>query len=268
MAGQPLDQDINSERMPDVSLCSSRTGGPLHAGETRLRALHDQAKQGFALAQFELGVCYANGDGVKVDKTEGAQLYGQATEQGHGQAQYNLASCYANGQGVKLDKAKAAQLWGQAAEQGHAGAQYTLCTWYANGEGVKLDKAKSGSFILDALPRGLGKLLNESLSSNGTPDTPFAAARAHIQIAVYSLNIAARQGDATADEQLKLLADRRDAVSACGVGCGAPAEDVRQVPHRALLRQGVHRAHVARAQGVLQGVAHQIRGRRRAELGG
>jgi TPR repeat protein len=44
-------------------------------GETRLRPLHDRAKQGLTIAQYNLGGCYAIGKGVDVDKTKTAQLY-------------------------------------------------------------------------------------------------------------------------------------------------------------------------------------------------
>jgi hypothetical protein len=76
----------------------------------------------------------------------------------------------------------------------------------------------------DALPGGLtlSELVQEILSpTNASPDTPPAAARARIQFVVYHLNLTARRGDAFADEGLKLLAHRRDVVSACCVGCGA-----------------------------------------------
>jgi hypothetical protein len=56
---------------------------------------------------------------------------------------------------------------------------------------------------------------------NASPETLSAVARARIQIAVYHLNISARQGHAAADEELKSLVGRRNVLSACCVGCGA-----------------------------------------------
>jgi TPR repeat protein len=67
---------ITIERMPDSF--PSRIRGP-----PNVQALRDQAKQGHAKAQFELGICYASGDGVDVNNVKAAQLYGQAAEQGH-----------------------------------------------------------------------------------------------------------------------------------------------------------------------------------------
>ena len=47
----------------------------------------------------------------------------QAAEQGNATAQYNLGVMYDNGQGVRQDDAQAVQWYRKAAEQGHAKAQ-------------------------------------------------------------------------------------------------------------------------------------------------
>jgi TPR repeat protein len=51
---------------------------------------------------------------VNVDTAKAVQRWEQAAEQGHAEAQHNLGICYAKGEGVKLDMTKAVQLWGQA----------------------------------------------------------------------------------------------------------------------------------------------------------
>jgi len=51
-------------------------------------------------------------------------------------AQYNLGVLYATGQGVKKDYAKAVKWFRKAAEQGNADAQYNLGVMYHNGQGV------------------------------------------------------------------------------------------------------------------------------------
>ena len=43
-----------------------------------------------------------------------------AAKQGHTQAQYNLGVCYANSQGVEQDYEEAAKWWTKSAEQGYA----------------------------------------------------------------------------------------------------------------------------------------------------
>ena len=60
----------------------------------------------------------------------------QVAEQGNAEAQFNLGLMYDNGQGVRQDYAQAVQWFGKAAEQGLANAQYNLGVMYANGEGI------------------------------------------------------------------------------------------------------------------------------------
>ena len=56
-----------------------------------------------AQAQYNLGICYAAGQGVRQDDKEAAKWWRKAAEQGHTEAQHNIGSCYVNGQGVEQD---------------------------------------------------------------------------------------------------------------------------------------------------------------------
>ena len=53
------------------------------------------------------------------------------------QAQYNLGVMYDEGRGVRQDGAEAVRWFRQAAEQGLAEAQHILGAMYANGRGVR-----------------------------------------------------------------------------------------------------------------------------------
>ncbi len=53
-------------------------------------------------------------------------MYLIAAEQGYAHAQYNLAVSYANGEGVAIDDAKAIKFYELACDQGHTNAQYNL----------------------------------------------------------------------------------------------------------------------------------------------
>jgi TPR repeat protein len=75
------------------------------------------------MAQYALGTCYYNGDGVTQDLPQAARLWQQAADQGDNDAQLHLGNCYAHGLGVPQDKAQAAQLYEQAANNGQARAQ-------------------------------------------------------------------------------------------------------------------------------------------------
>ena len=84
---------------------------------TEIRRL---AEKGDARAQLELGLMYANGEGVLKDDAEAVRWYRLAAEQGHAGAQNNLGLMYANGEGVAQDLAEAVKWYRLAAEQGDA----------------------------------------------------------------------------------------------------------------------------------------------------
>ena len=127
------------------------------------------AEQGQAIAQYNLGVMYANGQdvqlfnpdgyksygqGVPLDYTEAVKWYRKAAEQGYAKAQYNLGVMYANGQGVQQDYTEAVKWYRKAAEQGKARAQYNLGVMYANGQGVQQDYTEAVKWYRKAAEQG------------------------------------------------------------------------------------------------------------------
>ena len=65
------------------------------------------AEQGYASAQYNLGVMYANGEGVLENDKTAVKWYTKAAEQGYADAQYNLGVMYDNGEGVLTDNRRA-----------------------------------------------------------------------------------------------------------------------------------------------------------------
>ena len=63
--------------------------------------------QGYAKAQYQLGKCYKNGEGIAKDEKKAVELFLLAAKQDNGDAQYQLAKCYLKGKGVAKDEAKA-----------------------------------------------------------------------------------------------------------------------------------------------------------------
>ena len=100
------------------------------------------ADQGFAMAQYNLGICYYNGQGVPEDDGMAAKYYRLAADQGYAKAQYNLGACYYWGQGVPQDYAQAVKYYRLAVDQGFANAQYNLGVCYYFGQGVPQDYAQ------------------------------------------------------------------------------------------------------------------------------
>jgi len=97
------------------------------------------AEQGFAQAQFNLGVMYDKGLGVPQDYKEAVKWYRLSAEQGEAYAQFNLGVLYAKGQGVPQDYKEAIKWYRLAAEQGHHEAQTNLGAMYGKGQGVPQD---------------------------------------------------------------------------------------------------------------------------------
>ena len=62
------------------------------------------AEQGNAKAQFNLGVMYEVGQGVKQDDFEAVKWYRQAAEQGEANAQAILGFSYLLGKGIQVNK--------------------------------------------------------------------------------------------------------------------------------------------------------------------
>ena len=106
---------------------------------TALKEWRSLAEQGNAGAQSNLGVMYANGDGVLQDNAEAVKWYRLAAEQGYAGAQFNLGIMYREGQGVPQDNAEAVKWYRLAAEQGDADAQNNLGFMYVYGKGVLQD---------------------------------------------------------------------------------------------------------------------------------
>lgn len=101
------------------------------------------AERGDANAQYRLGSCYSNGDGVETNKAEAVRWYRMAAEQGHAGAQGSLGMCYANGNGVETNKAEAVKWCRKAAEQGEGHAQFWLGMCYYFGDGVNQNKEEA-----------------------------------------------------------------------------------------------------------------------------
>ncbi|QOP45693.1 tetratricopeptide repeat protein [Sulfurimonas paralvinellae] len=98
-------------------------------------------------------------DGVKAYENgnykEAMRLYEKAALQGNTNAQYNLGVMYANGKGVRQDFTKALKWFQIAADHRDASAQYNLGIMYENGRGVRQNKSQAKEFYGQACDNGL-----------------------------------------------------------------------------------------------------------------
>lgn len=98
-----------------------------------LQELQLAAEQGNAEAQHQLGMIYANGNGVDLDYNEAAKWQQKAADQGHVKALRTLAWLYASGFGVQQDNNKARDICIQLAQRGDPKDQYFMATLYQTG---------------------------------------------------------------------------------------------------------------------------------------
>ena len=111
--------------------------------EVNIEAWKVAANHGNAKAQFNLGVCYEDGEGVPRDMQQAVKYYTLAADQGFAPAQCNLGYCYKHGKGVPQDMQQAVKYYTLAADQGNAPAQFLLGGCYQNGYGVNQDASKA-----------------------------------------------------------------------------------------------------------------------------
>jgi len=103
----------------------------------------EAANQGDAIAQFNLGVRYINGNGVDKDPAAAVKWFRTAADQGLANAQFNLGVCYAEGLAVDQDAKEAVAWYEKAARQGHAMAQCNLGVCFKAGNGVDRDEQEA-----------------------------------------------------------------------------------------------------------------------------
>ena len=109
-----------------------------------LNAFYSLAKEDNAKAQYNVGLIYANGLGVKRDVAEAQKWYEKAAKQGNAPAQYNLGQLY---QSVGIQDPHAyekAKYWYEKAVEGGLKEAYTnLGVFYFQGLGVEKDHQKA-----------------------------------------------------------------------------------------------------------------------------
>ena len=199
--------------------------------ELAYREWKASAEAGLAEAQFDLGVLYAQGLGVRRDLTEASNWYGKAAKQGNAEAEFALGQLYSRGWGVPRDEAdairwfemansvesdgpptdwalvegygmardpKQAAYWYQmAADLGHPEAQFNLGRLYAGGQGVKRDQEQAARWMSASATQGyapaMAELGGRYASASGVPRDG--------KLAYFWLTLAFLHGDRSVDKQ-------------------------------------------------------------------
>jgi hypothetical protein len=118
-------------------------------------AVRQSADSGDKQAQLMLGTMYEDGlAGLPSDLREAAYWYEQAARQDYPKAQYNLGLLYEDGRGVKQNYGQAAYWYDKAAKAGFTEAQNNLGVLYASGHGVKKDSKRAEKLFSEAAGQG------------------------------------------------------------------------------------------------------------------
>jgi TPR repeat protein len=112
------------------------------------------AVRGNAASMTNLGLLYANGQGVAQDYVKARQWYEKAADKGNADAMTNLGALYDNGQGVAQDYVKAREWLEKAADKGNTGAMNGLGVLYDKGHGVAQDYVKAREWFEKAAAKG------------------------------------------------------------------------------------------------------------------
>ena len=122
--------------------------------QTAFKLWLPMAEQGYAGAQFNLGVMYENGDGIKQDDFEAVKWYRKAAEQGYANAQSNLGAAYSAGRVVRQDDVEAVKWFKKAAENGSENGQFKLGLSYLIGRGIQKDRTLAKEWFGKACDNG------------------------------------------------------------------------------------------------------------------
>lgn len=115
------------------------------------------AKYGDARGQKELGNCYRDGIGTKVDYLEALKWYNKSAEQGFASAMTNIGWLYLYGKkdkGIVKNKDRSIYWYTKGAKAGSAVSQYALADFYYRGDGVKKDREEARCWYVKSAKGG------------------------------------------------------------------------------------------------------------------
>lgn len=121
---------------------------------TALKFWRPLARRGDVKAQFNLGVMYHQGLGVRKSDRETAKWWHRAAERGYARAQTNLGNMYQYGLGVPKNYKAALKWYRTAARKGDAQAQYNLGFMAWKGIGIHRNNHQAMHWFRRAADRG------------------------------------------------------------------------------------------------------------------
>ena len=107
------------------------------------------AEGGDTRAQYELGRCYEDGEGVAPDQSEAMKWYRRSAQGGYAPAQFILGYFHQGGHRLENNHDEVVRWYGKAADQGYAKAQFNLGCYYDHGQGESGRLVPGGGHRLD-----------------------------------------------------------------------------------------------------------------------
>jgi Sel1 repeat len=145
--------DTNKDRQPRApkSILTASRDEVISAIQERVQGVQDgdlnrtlnQANARDFTAQYQMGLHYADGEGVPQNFNEAMTWFAKASDAGNAKAQWKLALGYLKGIGVPRDERQAVVWLKRAANNGDTRAQKTLSQMYQSGQGVQRDYVRA-----------------------------------------------------------------------------------------------------------------------------
>lgn len=127
------------------------------------KILENSANKGYGEAEYELGLRYYKGIGVKTDFKKAKELFEEADKNGVKGASYYLGVIYYNGRGVQTDHKKAKEYFEKSEKNNNVFSSYYLGKLYYWGDGVEKNPEKAEEYK--------AKVLSKPFFSNQNTDT-------------------------------------------------------------------------------------------------
>jgi GAF domain-containing protein/Sel1 repeat-containing protein len=143
----------------------------------------NRANAGDSIAQYEMALRYADGEGVPQNYQDAMAWFAKAAANGNDKAQWKLGLGYMKGIGVPHDERKAVVWFKRAANQGDIRAQNALSDAYLNGRGIPRDYVRAYTWA--AIAAGLPGKGSGRLSLIGSRMTAVQIVDAHRRISIW-----------------------------------------------------------------------------------
>jgi len=149
-----------------LGLCCENGEGVAKNEKEAIKWYTKSAQQGNPLAQLQIARIYEYGFEVPRDMSIAFNFYKKAAEQENLEAQTRLGRCYANGEGVQKDEKEAYKWLRRSAEQGYSPGQVELGLCYELGKGVSKDEREAEKWYKKAASVKIGDLSSLEALSN------------------------------------------------------------------------------------------------------